>query len=223
MNQDILFCLNLLDLLFELVGHVRAAHTANCNLNFVCQVKVEGCPRIFKKANTWYKHVLAEHKDEYFKKEVSISPAPKLADQEMEDLTMFLDDGGEGSSTSVEPPDVSNDSCSPNFVTQDMAAGMLLKLKEKHKLSQAAIDEVIDVVGVITEDVITKTLSAVKQSAESHGVDVTTPFFRNLPNITDSLSNPLTILGTAYRHAADVCLSKLTLCCKFTFIHYCMH
>ena len=71
---------------------------------------------------------------------------------------MFLDDGGEWSSTSVEPPDISNDSCSPNF---DMAAGMLLKLKEKHKLSQAAIDEVIDVVGVITEDVITKTLSAV--------------------------------------------------------------
>lgn len=112
---------------------------------------------------------------------------------------MFLDDCGEGPSTSIDPPDIANNSCSPNIVTQDMAAGMLLKLKEKHKLSQAAIDEVIDVVGVITDDIITKTLSAVEQSAESHGMDVTTPFFRNLPNITDNLSNPLSMLGTAYR------------------------
>ena len=183
--------------MFELVGHVRAAHTANCNLNFVCQV--EGCPRIFKKTNTWYKHVRAEHKDEYFRKEVLISPAPQVDDHKLEDLTMFLDDCGEGPSTSIDPPDIVNNSCSPNIVTQDMAAGMLLKLKEKHKLSQAAIDEVIDVVGVTTDDIITKTLSAVEQSAESHGMDVTTPFFRNLPNITDNLSNPLSMLGTAYR------------------------
>ena len=31
-------------LLSELVGHIRAAHSSDCNLNFVCQVK--GCPRM---------------------------------------------------------------------------------------------------------------------------------------------------------------------------------
>ena len=59
-------------------------------------------------------------------------------------------------------------------------------VEEKHKLSQAAIDEVIDIVGVISDDIVTKTLSAVEQSAESHGLGVTTPFFRNVPNITDN-------------------------------------
>ena len=87
---------------------------------------------------------------------------------------------------------------------QDMAAGMLLKLKEKHKLSHAAIIEVVQVVEIFTADVISKTLSAVEESAEAHGMDITTPFFRNLPNITDSVSNPLTTLATAYRQQAYV-------------------
>ena len=52
-------------LLFELVVHVRAAHSSVCNLNFVCQVN--GCPRIFKKTNTWYKHVRGQHMEEYLR------------------------------------------------------------------------------------------------------------------------------------------------------------
>ena len=192
-------------ILFELVGHVRAAHSASCNLNFVCQV--HGCPRMFTKTNTWYKHVRAEHKDEYFKNEISIpaAPEPQSDTQEMDDLSMGPDDG-EGQSSAIggsDPSDPPN-SCSPNTVTQDMAAGMLLKLKEKHKLSHAAIDEVVQVVEIFTADVISKTLSAVEESAEAHGMDITTPFFRNLSNITDSVSNPLTTLATAYRQQAYV-------------------
>ena len=137
-------CQSRYGLLFELLGHVRAAHSADCNLNFVCQVN--GCPRMFTKTNTWYKHVRGEHKDKYLKKEISLIPsAPETQfeshDQEMDDLSlMSADDNGEGRSSATGSSDLSDplDSCSPSIVTQDMAAGMLLKLKEKHKLSHAA-------------------------------------------------------------------------------------
>ena len=45
-------------------------------------------------------------------------------------------DDGEGQSSAIGGSDPSDplNSCSPNIVTHDMAAGMLLKLKEKHKL-----------------------------------------------------------------------------------------
>lgn len=98
----------------------------------------------------------------------------------------------------ADPPDP------PMIVTQDMAAGMLLKFKDKHKLSNAAIDEVIQVVEVMNDHVTSQILSAVEQSAEAHGMDVTTPSFRNLPNIIDSVSNPLTTLGTMYRQQTYV-------------------
>ena len=82
-------CASRYALLFELVGHVRAAHSADCNLNFVCQVK--GCPRIFQKTNTWYKHVRAQHKEEYFKKEVSTVEVSHPYDHEMDDVTDNLE------------------------------------------------------------------------------------------------------------------------------------
>ena len=40
-----------------------------------------------------------------------------------------------------------------------MAAGMLLKIKENHKLSHAAIDEIVQGVEIFTAYVISKTLS----------------------------------------------------------------
>lgn len=49
---------------------------------------------MFKKTNTWYKHVRAEHKDEYLRKEISIS-THHSDEQEMEDLSMYPFDNGE--------------------------------------------------------------------------------------------------------------------------------
>ena len=148
----------------------------------------------------------AQHKEEYFTRKVSIAETPQPDDHEMEDLTAMIsdDDGGEEPPSTVTTPSDPN-SCTPeNIISPDAAAGMLLKLKEKYKLSQAAVDEVIQVVEVITDHVVTKTLSAVEQSAEAHGMDITSPFFKNLPNIVENESNPLSALGTAYRQQAYV-------------------
>lgn len=50
--------------LSDLVGHIRAVHTSEI-FELVCQVN--GCPQIFHKTNTWYKHVRKQHLEEYKK------------------------------------------------------------------------------------------------------------------------------------------------------------
>ena len=40
----------------DLASHVRATHSSEASLNYVYQV--QGCPRIFKRPSTWYKHVI---------------------------------------------------------------------------------------------------------------------------------------------------------------------
>ena len=49
--------------LFELVSHVRAIHSVDPGLRFVCNVN--GCPAVFKQTNTWYKHVTKKHQEQY--------------------------------------------------------------------------------------------------------------------------------------------------------------
>ena len=192
-------------LLHDLVGHVRAAHSAESQLNFVCQVN--GCPTTFKNTNSWYKHVRRLHKQEYFTRdsfEVSIQSPDQEEDQEMDDSV--VPDTGDGHNMDfVNHSEQNFDTLSPpTSLSQDATAGMLLKLKEKHKLSHAAVDEVIQVVGIVADHVVMKTLSAVQQSAEDHGIDTDTPFFRSLPDIAENVSNPLSSLGTAYKQQSYV-------------------
>lgn len=50
--------------LYSQVSHMRAVHSVENDLNFTCQV--DGCPAMFKRPDTWYKHVLNSHRQEYY-------------------------------------------------------------------------------------------------------------------------------------------------------------
>ena len=60
---------------------------------------------------------------------------------------------------------------------------------------------------VLLNNLVGKAQAINRQSAEAHGMDITTPFFKNLPYIVENVSNPLSALGMAYRQQA--CLQKL--------------
>ena len=49
--------------LYDLVGHVRSAHSSDAHLSLVCQVNE--CPIVFTNTNTWYKHVVRQHKEAF--------------------------------------------------------------------------------------------------------------------------------------------------------------
>ena len=195
--------------LFDLVGHVRAAHSADCQINLTCQIN--GCPRMFKNTNTWYKHVRSVHKEEYSNRDIEVSTL-QPGGGGVADSGSAADYGGEedgrsslyGNDGDSHESAMEIGSITSNLVSQDAAAGMLLKLKEKHKLSQAAVEEVIQVVGIITDHVAVETLSAVKRSAETHGIDMDSPFIKSLPSIPQDVSHPFSSMETAYRQQSYV-------------------
>jgi len=59
--------------LYDLVSHVRAAHSHERYL-LVCGVR--GCPRSFQQANSWYRHIRNAHSHKYQRRE----PFPNLDD-----------------------------------------------------------------------------------------------------------------------------------------------
>jgi len=74
---------------------------------------------------------------------------------------------------------------------------------KRHRLSLAAIDDV-QIVGTISEHMVIESLTAVRQSCVAHGMDMSSPFFQDLPGILENVSNPLATLGTAYRQQSYV-------------------
>ena len=156
--------------LFDLVSHVRAAHSADCHLNFVCQVN--GCPRMFTKTNTWYKHVRDEHQEEYCKRCPEI-PAPTFHPPEGQygaEMDSRNSDQEEDITSSTLDTPLIGHAHAPTIVTQDVAAGLLLKLTERHRLSQAAVDEVVKMVSTVSDHMVIEALTAVWQSGEAHGI-----------------------------------------------------
>ena len=46
-----------------LISHLRSSHSHEPGLCFSCGI--DGCPKVFKNTNTYYKHVTKVHKDRY--------------------------------------------------------------------------------------------------------------------------------------------------------------
>ena len=159
---------------------------------------------MFSNTNTWYKHVRDKHQEEYCRKCPDI-PAPTVPTPE-DQLGAEMDsrDGDQDEDITPLTLDTPLVDDAPTFVTQDVAAGLLLKLKERHRLSQAAIDEVVQIVGTVSDHMVIESLTAVRQCGEAHGMDMSSPFFQDLPGILENVSNPLATLGTAYRQQSYV-------------------
>ncbi len=77
-----------------------------------------------------------------------------------------------------------------------------MKLKEKYRLSAAAVDEVVELVQLVCNDITTKSIAAIVNSGEMNGMDVTSHFFNELPDVMDDVSCPLDMLKTAYKQQA---------------------
>lgn len=172
--------------LFDLVSHVRAAHSVE-HLNLVC--RVDGCPRMFRRTNTWYKHVIKRHREEYDRNHdpdthVSSSDsqsegedAQDVADDNMEDINYGESFEGESSHQSI-PQDIPQDSSFPLYATNDIppfisdeaVAGKLIKIREQYLLSHAAVGEVVELVQTVCNNMAMRSLSAILQSGEALGM-----------------------------------------------------
>lgn len=134
--------------LFSLVSHVRAAHG---NMKWICEVHKRS--KTFLKANSWYRHmrhqVSDNHGDEH---------SDEHGDEQHQDIDIS-DNGSECANLRLLPDDIGNPTCESDqiappdrdnacFMLHDVAAGILVSLKERH-LSQPALDEVVEMTEAI--------------------------------------------------------------------------
>lgn len=187
--------------LFDLVSHVRAAHSVEVSLNFVCQIN--GCPRMFKRTNTWYKHVIQSHREEYTKNVCYEDLNDDLQCSDQDHIESPRDEAGpEGSDTDLPSPSTSH-VCS-TLMSEEMIAGKLLRIREKHLVSHAVIDEVVELVEGVCLDISTKALSKIRKLGEESGIDTSLPFFLELPEIFEKFSSPLASIRTAYKQQSFI-------------------
>lgn len=211
--------------LYELVSHVRAVHSAEKHLNLVC--KVDDCTRVFKNTNTWYRHLIKNHHKAYMSNDReddrSCNPEDDLlssqddSSSDQEDGTDDMNGVSENEHTdlSAEVSELPQGEGVPSLaigplhqvpgsITKEVAAGTLIKLKVKHLLTNSAINDVVELVGVVCDSVITNTLSALSLEVEACGMDTTSTFFQRLPEILEHHSNPLATIGTTYRQQSFI-------------------
>ncbi len=201
--------------LFDLVSHVRAAHSADVNLTYVCQV--QGCLRTFKKTNTWYKHVLQVHQVEYYRKgSVESCNEEASIDEQLEtdafDLISEVQENesvggsefpGECSASSQVSSSLESSVC-PIPREEYIIAGKLLKMRVKHHLSHAAIDEVVELVELVYNQVSVEVLSSIHRCAKENGMDTASAFFQELPKIFEGLTSPLAFVSTIYKQQSFI-------------------
>ena len=207
----------------ELVSHFRASHSQDEGLKFVCQVSQ--CPKIFRNANTWYRHVVKKHSTEYFTSIVASSSDSESEieseeeeqhnndDDDIDTSADFLSAGLEDSSMVVLPPEV------PIFISKEEVAGKLLKLKEKYIIPHAAIYEVVELVQMVCDKTAADALSAIVMLGETCGHDTTSAFFQQLPGILDGLNSPLATIGTIYKQHSYIAQNLPYVVCYIPLAH----
>ena len=212
-------CLAFYVTLFELVSHVRAAHSTANSLNLVCGIN--RCSSVFVNTNSWYKHILDKHYSDYHVEPSTIcgNDDHELSNNTYTSQSLDLEETPPASALEldVEQDNVEDITCTfplmsnehifhnvSTFVAQNMAAGQLVKLRERHHLSQAGVNEVVQIINSVSDHIILEVLAKVWQSGEAHGMDTTSAFFQDLPNILDSVRNPFALLSTAYRQHSYV-------------------
>ena len=76
---------------------------------------------------------------------------------------------------------------------------MILNLKDKHKLTQAALDDVFDTTTCVCELIKNDVKSAVEDLVYDHNIDSTSPFVVGVMSVLDTIRSPMHGLHTAYK------------------------
>ena len=127
--------------LSKLVGHARGSHQY---LNVKCGVS--GCDELMSSAASWYKHVRLHHRAEYYDNTLpEISAEPEHCHES--ELSAYETTGDLGEENEMELSiNIASDTDDQIGDSTYMLTASLLNLKDKHKLSQAAFDDVIKLV-----------------------------------------------------------------------------
>ena len=190
---------------------MRAAHSHE---RFLLVCGVRGCPRSFQQASSWYRHIRNAHSNEYQNREpfpnlddangglhselMVVNPPESPVHSIQDPDEPAFDDDQPGSDSQQTVPE------NPHFISRDVAAGLLMKLKDKHHLSQIALEDVVETTSSVCEHVLQEVHIAIQEAANKHNVNPQSPFLQDVMDCIETATNPLQELGTAYRQQAYV-------------------
>ena len=183
--------------LSKLVGHARGSHQY---LNVKCGVS--GCDELMSSAATWYKHVRLHHRAEYYDNalpEISAEPEHHHeSEPSADETTGDLGENDEMELSSITASDTENLG-SPIDDSTYMLTASFLNLKDKHKLSQAAFDDVIKLAEHTCEHMKMKIIQDIKLLAEEQAFDVNSCFYQSLEDRVTNVESPVHNVGSAYQ------------------------
>lgn len=181
--------------LSKLVGHTRGSHQY---LNVKCGVN--GCDG---SAASWYKHVRLHHRAEYCDSVVPVTSAessrlettkPHESPETTEDFCGDSDEMELSVITASDTENMDSEADSTYVLTASF-----LNLKDKHKLSQAAFDDVIKLAEHTCEHMKMKIMQDMKLLAEDQAFDVNSSFYQSLEDQIANVESPVHNVGSAYR------------------------
>ena len=178
--------------LSKLVGHARGSHQY---LNVKCGVN--GCDELMSSAVSWYKHVRLHHRAEYYD---SVVPETSAESRRHETTGDFDGDNDEMELAVITASDTETaDMDSEADSTYNMLTASFLNLKDKHKLSQAAFDDVIKLAEHTCEHMKMKIMEDMKLLAEEQAFDVNSCFYQSLEDQIANMESPVHNVGSAYQ------------------------
>lgn len=149
----------------DYIKHIRLFHACQPNFKFMCGI--DGCLRSYSNVGTFKNHVSAVHCDTSpsatctpcDSDSVSLPDEPHSSSSDTVNVLgdTFNDSDTSDSDHNEEHTSEEDRTCFPNCsrdTLQKSAALFLLGLKEKHKLTQVAVQEIVEGVTILTQQQI---------------------------------------------------------------------
>ena len=175
------------------VNHSFEAHSSELNFSFTC--RIEGCPRSFSRYSSFKSHLSRKHPNPH--------PPPPVPTPE-QSAGDILDDHQDpyhadqsATSSSTNSMDTTQEDESLSSISdadvQKSVALLLLKAKEKHRLTQVSIDFIVEQMKIIVSQLL-KHIEVKVQDSLSEGCDLST----TLSECFASITNPFDKLDTEH-------------------------
>ena len=136
----------------EYIKHLRLLHASQPDFKVTCGIN--GCQRVYKNLGTFRNHLYAMHNDETVPNMTTAATASTIQDKEVtsssDDITSQtpLEESMNMEQEEVTDQAMEIDTLPDNL--QRSSALSLLRLKEKHKLTQVTVDSMVDNVKTLT-------------------------------------------------------------------------
>ncbi|XP_028416857.1 uncharacterized protein LOC114541068 [Dendronephthya gigantea] len=207
-----------------LMGHYYTVHSNSPN--FFVRCHVNGCPATYRRYHSFYKHVVRNHSQEYDAlNEATVCQSlngslcqsisrtePVHSNSDDENFNMNDNEGVSSDTGSTDSLlDYSEDSENENECGNPLAENLdfrqnealfVLKVKERNRITQVALDNIIESTSTIMNSALELVKKNIIQAWESHepGHD----FAQTITDLFGKIPSPFSSLGTNYLQASYI-------------------